>query len=241
MNKADPNAVIDAFVDGSRAALDDWRAIDEAISAHASSSVRLRLRRRAARDSFLALFIAWERFFSAWAVAAVNRDPAQAAARLSEKITRHATDDLNVPTDVLSRTLLATSHLNLVAVRGILDSKGFNTVVRSQGELKKFANAWLSGPYLAAATAITAYHFRPAVVSRLVRNVFAHESESALAEANTSARHGGVTAQFRVTNTRNLDVRAWHIYVLQSPAGSAHTRVELFHIALAELAERFRV
>lgn len=241
MNKADPNAVIDTFIAETSAALSDWRSIDEALLAHAVIADRLRLRRRAARDSFLALVIAWERFFSAWMTAAVNRDPSQAALRLTEKITRHATDELMVPSDVLSRSLLATSHLNLTAVRGILDSKGFNTVARDHGELTELSANWLAGPYLAAASAITSYQFRPAPIGRLVRNVFAHESEAALKDANGAVRSGSVPLHFRVTRVRNLDVRDWHTYIFQAPGASTARRVELFHTEFSALAERFRV
>ena len=239
MRKANPDAVIDAFRERVTQSLNDWRAIDAAILAHTRVD-SLRLRRRAASDSFLALIISWEAFFSAWVVAAVNREPTAAAVRLTDQISKYATEQLNVPDEVLSRTLLATSHLNLAAVRGILDKRGFNTAVRSHKELIEIAEQWLAGSYKTAALGVSSYQFCPALIGRLVRNVFAHESDAALAEASAAARRTSVPLPFRTTTGRNFDVRAWRTYILQVPPGETAPRVELFHTALNDLARQFR-
>lgn len=240
MKKADPNAVVDAFRSRVNASLADWRAIDAAVTAQASSADRLRLRRRAASDSFLALVIAWESFLSSWVVASVNRAPEAAAQRLTERLTAHATETLNVPEAVLSKSLLATSHLSLDTVRGILDSRGYNTTVNDHAALVKLSGRWLSGPYKVAADGITAYEFSPALIGRLLRNALAHESDAALQEVNRRARGAGVKAPFRVSRARDLDVRSWRAYLFQVPAGETRHRVELFHQEYDDLAASLR-
>lgn len=241
VKKADPNAVVDAFRARVAESLADWEAIDEAVELHSSPPDTLRLRRRAASDSFLALVISWESFFSSWIVAAVNRAPEQAADTLAAQLTAHATLKLNIPAAVVSKSLLATSHLSLDAVRTILDSKGYNTTVRDHKELVELSDAWLAGPYKLAADSITAHAFSPALVGRLVRNALAHESESALKEVNKRARGGGVKRAFRVTRTRDLDLRSWRAYLFQTPDGESHKRVAIFHQEFLDLAAALRV
>lgn len=241
VNKADPNGVVASFEKRTNSALADWRAIDSAVRAHAVKGDALLLRRRAAGDSLLALYGSWESFVSSWITAAVNRDPSAAASNLADKLTEHAKTKLGVPENVLSQSLLATSHLNLAAVRQILDARGFNIAVRDYKELQRYANGWLAGPYASAVQSINAYALMPAVVARVVRNAIAHESEAALADANNLVRGSNVPSLFRVNQTRNLDVRAWRTYVLQSPAGTSSTRIEAFHVELGRLAAMFRV
>lgn len=241
MKKADPNAVVDAFRDRVAESLADWESIDEAVSLHSSGADMLRLRRRAASDSFLALVISWESFFSSWIVAAVNRAPETAAKTLTVQLADHATAKLNIPAAVVSKSLLATSHLSLDAVRNILDSRGYNTTVRDHKEFEMLSNTWLAGSYKLAADSITSHAFSPVLVGRLVRNALAHESEAALKEVNLRARHGAVKKAFRVTRARALDVRSWRAYLFQIPDGSSSPRVALFHHEFSTMAATLKV
>jgi hypothetical protein len=240
VKKADPNAIVDAFRVRVAESLADWEAIDEAVKLRSSPQDTLRLRRRAASDSFLALVISWESFFSSWIVAAVNRAPKRAADTLAAQLTAHATAKLNIPAAVVSKSLLATSHLSLDAVRMILDSKGYNTTVRDHKELEALSDTWLAGPYKLAADSITAHAFSPALVGRLVRNALAHESEAALKNVNKLARSGGVKKAFRVTRARDLDLRSWRAYLFQVPDGESRNRVALFHQEFSSMAAALR-
>lgn len=242
-NKAEPNAVISTFEASAGSALDDWRAIDLAISTHADSTNRLRLRRRAASDSLLALLGSWESFTTSWFTAAINREPSRALAKTAERITTHATEELRVPPALLSQTMLATSHFNLATIRKLLDKNGYNITIRRHSELKEFGEKWLADPYRAAVAGITSYQFMPAVVGRLVRNALAHASDASLSEVNSVVRGNNVPPAFRITRARNLDVSGCRAYVMQ-PAPSTparRLRIEHFHIELQQLANRFRV
>lgn len=241
MRKADPNRVITDFETKTASALKDWQSIDAAITASATDT--LRLRRRAASDSLLVLMVSWETFISSWMTAAVNRDTSTAVARLTRQINTYATGALRVPTHALSQTHLATSHLTLSDVHGLLDDQGYNIAIRDKKELAVYETQWLAGPYQAAAQSVTAFNFMPAVVGRLVRNALAHQSTSALAEANRVVRQGSTPAIFKTNpaRRRDLDVAAWRAYVLQSFGTQTRPRIERFHEELQNLAGRFRV
>lgn len=233
VNKADPDGVIDAFQSATASALADWQQIDGALK-----ELGLHIRRRAASDAFLALAVSWEFFISTWLVSAVNKDTSRAIARLEKKIQDHALDELGLPASILSSSLVSTSHLNLTAVRKVLDRREWNVVIRYQNELEDFANKWLAGPYEARALAITAFQFAPALVVRLVRNALAHQSPGAIKEANEIVRKTTIPAALRHTGTRSLGVAGWGRYLLSSTAPVP--RIAYLHNELIALADRLR-
>lgn len=240
MNKADPNAVVLDFDVRTSVALAEWASTDALLGAHAPAAEKLGLRRKVASDAFLALAVSWERFYSAWVAAAVNRAPAVAVARLDGQLKAHALRELKIPASALSASMLASSHLSLSGVRTVLDADGQNIVARSHKDMVKTAEDWLDGACRTAALSVTSYDFAPAHLARLVRNVLAHESALALKLANEYSRGRGVPPGLRVTTQNNLDVRAWRAYLFARPPGRTAPRVALFHASLRDLAARFR-
>ncbi|MER3387811.1 MAG: hypothetical protein RIC81_12010 [Microcella pacifica] len=233
MKKADPDGVIDTFQAATTAALDDWRLIDDALI-----PLGLHIRRRAASDAFLALAVSWEFFISTWVVAAVNRDTSKAIARLEGQMQDHALNELGLPASTLSSSLVTTSHLNLSAVRSVLDRRDWNIVIRYQKELDTVAGKWLAGPYEARAKAITAYQFAPALVVRVIRNALAHQSLGAIKEANEVVRKNSTPPALRYSGVRSLGVDGWGRYLLSSSVPTP--RIAALHDELIALSERLR-
>jgi len=239
MNKANPNEIIDDFEKSTKLALKDWQSTDKLLS-NAHKDDRLRLRRRLASDSFLALSISWESFMSAWFVAALNRDPSQALITNTNRMREFAIHDLRIPSSVVATKLFTTSHLNLENTRGMLDPNGYNITMSNRNDFKKKANRWLAGDYRLVATAVTTVEYSPALLGRLVRNAFAHQSESALAAANTAVRSTSMAPDFRITTVSNLGVSGWRAYTRQEVPPTNKSRVELFHTALEDLATKLK-
>lgn len=239
MKKADPDLRIDDFVRRTDASLADWKAIDAAILATGSGT--LRLRRRAATDSFLALAISWEAFMSSWFVAAVNREPRKAVRYLTTALQTHATNDLRIPTTILSPTLLTSSHLTRSDVASILDKNGRNFVMADHADLVGKSKRWLYHPYGTRARALTELDFAAAFAARKIRNLFAHESASASAEAwaLVSTPASVLPTALRVTTrTRRFNIDGWRGYMLE--AAVKKPRVEIFHDELYALANKLR-
>jgi hypothetical protein len=239
VKKADPDLRIDEFIDRAAESLADWKAIDAAIVAAGRGG--LRLRRRAATDSFLALAISWEAFLSGWFVAAVNREPRKAIRYLRAALEDHATNELRVPRVILSPTLLTSSHLTRADVAKILDPNGRNFVMADHADFMRKSKKWLYHPYGTRARAVSELEFSVAFVARKVRNLFAHESASASSEAwdIVSDPAAVLPAQLRVGGrTNKFNISGWRGYILESVGGVP--RVEFFHQELSALAGRLR-
>lgn len=234
VNKSDPNDIVDNFVATTNDALDDWRTIDGVLSTQG-----VRLRRRAAADSFMALAVSWESFLSRWLVAAINRNASQAVRALETKIREYAIDNLRVPEAHVATTLVTRSHLTVAEVRRLLDPEEFNIMISSRADLKKFAMSWLADPYQGAATGITTHQFRTAHLTRLVRNVLAHHSTTAITAANEFVTQNSTPATLRWTGSRRLDVAGWRRYLFTTT--TPVPRVEILHNELATLAGRFAI
>jgi len=234
MRKASPNLVVDDFIASASDSLRDWQRIDVAL---ANESIALR--RRAASDSFLALAVTWESFISEWLVAAVNKDASQAVAHLTAKMTSHGVDELRLPSTHIAATLITQGHFNLASVKQILDPNDSNIVVRHHKDLKTLGDRWLAPPYHGALTGFSAHQFAPALATRLVRNVLAHNSDRALSEANDILRKPFVPAALRVTNARRPQLDGWRRYLLAPHGG--HPRVAILHTSLSTIAGQLRV
>lgn len=239
MKKANPDLRIDEFVARTAESLNDWKAIDAAIMATGPGN--LRLRRRAATDSFLALAIAWEAFMSSWFVAAVNREPRKAIRHLTLALQDHAVTDLRIPPSILSPTLLASSHLTRADVATLLDPNGRNFVMADHADFIRKSKKWLYHPYGTKARAISELDFSSAFAARKIRNLFAHESASGSAEAwalVTNPASVLPTALRVVGRTKKFSISGWRGYILESVAKVP--RVEVFHNEISVLAARLR-
>ncbi len=234
MNKSNPNSAVDAFVGSATNALADWKVIDQALSSHG-----IQLRRRAAADSFVALAVSWETFISNWVVACVNRDSSVAVARLNSQLRDYAIKDVGVPEGHVAGALITKPHLTLAEVRRMLSPNDYNVPVRSHGNLHDLATRWFAEPYRGAALGISSFQFCPAVLTRLVRNVFAHRSVSSLAAANDVAAQTSTPISLRWTGDGRLDVDGWRRYLLT--ANGTVSRLEVLHNNLSDLAGSLKV
>jgi hypothetical protein len=234
VNKADPNDIVLAFAAATHDALADWRTIDSALLPEG-----IRLRRKAAADSFLALAVSWESFMSRWLIAAANRDSSQVVATLSTKVRDYAKDELRIPQQHIANLAVTRSHFTVGEIRRLLDPKEYNIAVRNRQELKRLSESWLSGAYRTAALAISDYQFRPALITRVLRNALAHQSSAALAEANDVVALTSTPTQLRWTGARRLDVDGWRRNLLTTTAPTP--RIETIHNALILLAGRLTV
>jgi hypothetical protein len=239
MKKANPDLRIAEFAQRTQESLADWQAIDAAIVALGTGN--LRLRRRAATDSFLALAISWEAFMSGWFIAAVNREPRRAVRFLTIELQNHALNELNIPASILSPSLVTSSHLTRDAVATILDKNGRNVVMADHKDLMKKSKKWLYHPYGTRTASITELDYSAAFAARKIRNMFAHESESASTEAWKMVTEASsvLIPQLKVTGRKskfNLD--GWRGYIFESVNGKP--RVQVFHEELIVLAQRLR-
>lgn len=247
MRKASPNDIVDDFVGSVSTALIDWQVVDTAAKAN---SLSLRVRRRVASDSFLALTVAWERFLSRWLVAAVNKDASRAAARLTEKLKSHAHVELKVPSSHISSPLIATSHFSLASVRGVLGAQDDNIVLRSHKDLQKFADEWLGPALSGSLKTVSSYHFNWVLAMRLIRNALVHQSDKSLRQVNDSLRTSSMPPEIRVVGTRNLSANGCGAYLYkriaahtssQLPMVGRQPRLVLFHFKLSSIAGQLKV
>lgn len=234
MNKADPNDVVDAFTTATTSSRADWATINGLLATEP-----IRLRRRVAADAFLSLAVSWETFISAWLVAAVNKNATQAVATLSTRLQDHAVTALRLPPSHVATTLITQSHFNLTSVRQVLDPDDYNIVLREHKELKKYADSWLSPPYHGVLAGVTAFQFKPALVTRLVRNALAHQSDAALKAANDETARSTVPVALRRTGPRRLSADGWRAYLLAPHHGQP--RIEILHDELIKLADQLVV
>lgn len=100
---------------------------------------------------------------------------------------------------------------------------------------------WLYHPYGTRARAVSELDFSAAYAARKIRNLFAHESASASAEAwalvtdPTSVLPTGLRV---VGRSKKFSISGWRGYILESVAKVP--RVEVFHNELSALAVRLR-
>lgn len=137
MNKVDPDVVVDDFITTIRSSHRDWQTIDIALTAQPVA-----IKRKAATDSFLQLAVTWESFMSDWWVAAINRDSTTFVATLEARLRGYAKRDMRLdPTADLAATLITKAHLDLEAVRRLLDPGGTPNTASSRSMLESRALA----------------------------------------------------------------------------------------------------
>jgi len=238
VNKTNPDLRIEEFTSRAEESLADWQAIDAAIVANGGT---LRLRRRAATDSFISLAISWESFMSSWFTAAVNREPRKAIRYLTNQLSSYAQNELRIPANILSSTLLTSSHVTHADVVKILDKNGRNFVMADFADFTEKSKRWLYHPYGTRTATISEAEFSTAYAARILRNLFAHESSSAAAEAwKLVTEYESLLPSLKVTSRteRKFSITSWRGYILESVGKKP--RVQIFHEELSLLAGKLR-
>jgi hypothetical protein len=236
VNKADPDAAVDAFEIDTLQLLADWIAIDDALKLE-----KVALRRRVATDALLRLAVTWEAFLSDWWVSAVNRDPGPLLGTLDGRMRKFARDNCGLTDADLSATLVTRSHFNVDDIRRLLDPDKRNIVVRSHRELREKAGQELADPYRMEALGISKSDWAVADLVRTTRNALAHRSGGSFDELHRALRSRDLRAPLKLSTTQTLNVAGIGRYLGAKPTGTNSERIAMIHDDLRCLGVKLRI
>jgi len=172
MRKVDP---ADVRADFESASKDIVEYFNRVVAVVAVSPSKERDTSQLATQSFLALFVAFERFISDLVLAYLNRDFSvfQAAlhARVSSSVRERFGDGVH---SLLS--LKTHAHVRMTDLEAIVDPTGWNLTFPSIEKLKSFASNSLAAAHAARITSISVSEARLIETARAVRNFVAHQS-----------------------------------------------------------------
>lgn len=232
MRKVDPADVLKDFNVACQELLDHFDRIDKAITTHSTREGDLS---RLATQSFLSLFVAFERFCSDLLLAYLNRDFSLYQTDLAGRIGASIKDKYGA--GVAARiTFEAKKHVSVAELEEIVDPTGWNLTFSNVAKLKDYANKVLVPVYAKRIASITAPEARLVDTARTIRDFIAHQSVGAKKRMNEALS----TIEAGVHN-RHLGRAANEIHVVGSylkanPAGTR--RFHMYAHGLLAVAAR---
>jgi hypothetical protein len=128
-----------------------------------------------AAHSFLALFVAFERFLSDLFLAYLNRDFSVYQASLVSRLDTSIKDKFGVGVRSLI-TVNPKKHVRVDELEEIVDPTGWNLTFPTVHKLKSCADQWLAPEHAARVRSITASEGRLIETARAIRDFAAHQS-----------------------------------------------------------------
>jgi len=195
MRKVDPNDVRTDFASTSQQVVDHF----DRLAAVVAGTTREADISQLATQSFLALFVAFERFTSDLLFAYLNRDPSAYQAALSNRIKSSVKDKHGAAASARV-TVHTKKHLSLAELEDLVDPTGWNLTFNTVDKLKDYATANLAQAHRNRLNSINAHETRLIDTARTIRDFIAHQSDGskkrmhdALATVETGAhnRHLG--------------------------------------------------
>lgn len=184
MRKVDPAAVRADFEAASTELIDHFDRIDKAIKAHPKREGDLSL---LATQSFLALFVAFERFCSDLLLAYMNRDFTQYQTDLSTRISASIRDKYGSGVAPLV-ALTTKKHVSVDELEQIVDPTGWNLTFKSVEGLKEYSRRVLAPVYSQRIDSLNAAEARLIDAARSIRDFIAHQSVGAKNRMNAALR-----------------------------------------------------
>lgn len=232
MKKQDPNNCVDAIQEAITVSLAEWLTIDTALA-----DQPVAIKRKVASNAFLQLAVNWEFFLSDWWLASINRDASNLIDGFDQKLRTHATDKLGLAEDQLAGKLVTLKHLNVSAVRRLLDNDGSNLAFYGLEDVKSKAGKQLADPYRTRVLTMPHTDWQVADVTRVVRNALAHQSPKSISNVNDLLDQDDL-AQSLKRGQKRLDLKGIRRYV-RGPDDAS--RMPVIHAGLSKVAEHLRV
>jgi hypothetical protein len=136
-----------------------------------------------ATNSFLALYVAFERFLSDLMLAYLNRDFSTYQRQLVTRVNKSIGDKFGQGVGSLV-TVQTKKHIKVAELEGIVDPDGWNLTFPSVDKLKETARDWLVTAPAARVGSIVAHEARLIETARVVRDFIAHQSPAAREKMN---------------------------------------------------------
>ncbi len=172
MRKVDPADVRDDFRSASDSIVDHF---DRVVGSLASSATKEGDISQLATQSFLALFVGFERFTSDLLLAYLNRNFSAYQADLQTRLSSSIQDKFG--SGVLGLvTVKKYRHAPIATIEAIVDPTGWNVTFSSVEKLKSFAGKALTPAHAAQIASINASEARLIETARAIRDFIAHQS-----------------------------------------------------------------
>ena len=194
MRKVDPTDVRGDFESASKTIVDHF---DRLVNSLASSTTKEGDTSQLATQSFLALFVAFERFTSDLILAYLNRDFSAYQADLQTRLNSSIEDRFGSGVFGLV-TIKKHEHAPVATIEAIVDPTGWNVTFSSVDKLKSFAGKALAPAHAARIASINASETRLIETARAIRDFIAHQSAGSkkrMNEALTTVSAGHHNAQ----------------------------------------------
>jgi hypothetical protein len=136
-----------------------------------------------ATQSFLTLFVAFERFLSDLILAYLNRDSSVYQTFLVGRINASIADKFGSSVKALI-TIQTKKHISVAELEGIVDPEGWNLTFSTVEKLKSSATAWLVPIHAVRINSITSPEVRLIETSRAIRDFIAHQSSGSKKRMN---------------------------------------------------------
>lgn len=180
MRKIDP---VDVRSDFDATSSDIITYFDRVATALAGTPSKERDVSQLATQSFLALFVAFERFISDLCLAYLNRNFTVYQAQLVSRINASIGDKFGDRVKSLI-TIQTKRHVPVAELESIVDPDGWNLTFASVEKLKSSSAAWLAPGHAARINSITAPETRLIETSRAIRDFIAHQSSGSKKRMN---------------------------------------------------------
>ncbi len=216
MRKVNPADVLTDFNVACRELLDHFDRIDKAITTHSTREGDLS---RLATQSFLSLFVAFERFCSDLLLAYLNRDFTVYQTDLTSRIGASVKDKFG--TGVAARTTFEVKkHVSVAELEEIVDPTGWNLTFSNVAKLKDYANKVLVPAYATRIASITAPEARLVDTARTIRDFIAHQSVGAKKRMNEALATIEAGVHNRHLGRTGYAVNVIGSYLKANPAGT---------------------
>jgi hypothetical protein len=146
-----------------------------------------------AAHSFLALFVAFERFLSDLFLAYLNRDFSTYQTQLVNRVHSSVQERFGLGVRSLI-TVQTKNHVRVDEIEDIVDPTGWNLAFPTVDKLKACADQWLAAAHATRVKSITAWEARLIETARAIRDFLAHQSVGSKRRMNamlTTVEHGG--------------------------------------------------
>lgn len=215
MRKVDPADVLADFEQASAQVVDHFDRIAVALSGNATREGNIS---QLATESFLALFVAFERFTSDLLLAYLNRDFSQYQKDLAFRLTASVKDKFG--TGVSARVELKTKkHVSVAELEQIVDPTGWNLTFTSVEKLKDYAQRVLAPNHRGRIQSITASEARLIDTARSIRDFIAHQSPGSKQRMNEALATVETAAHNRHLGRQGNQVQSVGPYLKSAPAG----------------------
>ena len=173
---------------------------------------------RLASHSFLALFVAFERFLSDLFLAYLNRDFSVYQSNLVARL--HASVEDKFGPGVRSLITVQTkAHVRLEELEAIVDPTGWNLTFATVDKLKTCADQWLAPAHAARVRSISAGEARLIEAARAIRDFAAHQSVGSKQRMNDLLAGIEVGGHHRHLGRGGNQIHSVGAYLKAAPAG----------------------